>query len=262
MKERMMNYTSCLDVLGLPTLIVFLFLLFPSCAAFSQSKYTVSTSVLNVRADSSVNSPVVGTFSMYDTVVVSSVSDEWGRISYLGDSCFISMQYLKPVTDNSLYEMLFGSCPSNVITMALLLVLFLYIFCVIQVHNDKMVVIKGWLDLILLIIPWILVAIMLPSLSFNEESVIMSYKALYIAITAVAALMLVVSLIKTIVANISSPVLMILAVLMKLVIIPLIPLGILYIGFKDRSTRKGKLESLKLLLVAGLLIGALMSFDD
>lgn len=239
------------------------FMLCHPCSVQSQSKYTVSTDVLNVRTGSGTNAPVAGVLHLYDTVTVYSESDGWATILYDGDSCYVSMQYLTPnIIQNILPFDISDSKVQTILIVILVLIVLLYIFCAIQVQNDDMVVIQGWSDLIMLIVPWLLIAIMMPSLMFNEESVIKEYRFLYYALCAAGALMLLFSLIRTVIANSSSPILMILAVLMKLIIIPLIPLGLLYIGFKERDTIPQKLGVLKVFLIFGVIIGLLMSFDD
>lgn len=242
-------------------LMASIFLLCHPTTAHSQNRYTVTTDILNVRSESSTGAAVAGVLHRTDTVSVLSQSDGWGTILYNGDSCYVNMSYLSMVREPSDFGKWIDEHLTFVYIVIALIVL-LYIFCVIMVQGDNMVVIGGWIDLCFMVVPWLIIGLFLMSVMFSGEDNIETDKTMLIVGASISGLLLVISLVKTVVANLDSPLLIIPALLMKIIILPIIPLGLLAILFHDRSTRSGILGTLKAVLFVGLIVYGLMSFDD
>jgi len=242
-------------------IILFLILALVGSVANAQTRYCVSAETLNIRASESVDSKVMGVLGAGDTVTVYSVSNNWGAIVLGTDTCYVNMSYLSMVREPSAFGKWIDEHLTFVYIVIALIVL-LYIFCVIMVQGDNMVVIGGWFDLFFMVVPWFVIGLFLMSVMFSGEDNIETDKTMLIVGASISGLLLVISLVKTVVANLDSPLLIIPALLMKIIILPIIPLGLLAILFHDRSTRSGILGTLKAVLFVGLIVYGLMSFDD
>ena len=64
------------------------------------TKYVVTASSLNIRKKPNTSSEILGTFSSGDTVEVYSITNGWAKISYNGETAYVSSKYIKKYKSN------------------------------------------------------------------------------------------------------------------------------------------------------------------
>lgn len=64
------------------------------------TKYVVTASSLNIRKEPNTSSEILGTFSNGDTVNVYSITSGWAKISYDGNTAYVSSKYIKKYKSN------------------------------------------------------------------------------------------------------------------------------------------------------------------
>lgn len=81
--------------------IIILILLIPTMTAVANAAapgtYTVTTDVLNVRAQATTNSSVIGKVYRNQNVAVTEINGNWGKIALNGKTGWISLDYVVPV---------------------------------------------------------------------------------------------------------------------------------------------------------------------
>ena len=65
------------------------------------TKYVVTASSLNIRKKPNTSSEILGTFSSGDTVEVYSITNGWAKISYNGETAYVSSKYIEKYKSNN-----------------------------------------------------------------------------------------------------------------------------------------------------------------
>ena len=229
--------------------------------------YYVTASTLNVRDSAASSGSVVGKLAQNEAVEVLSTDEEWGMVLVNGDTGYVSMKYLSTEAPDSV-SVTEGTSTNEtasepwtdkqkaIFWLCFVIAVGIYIFAIVRVRRGEMVVIKGWLDLGLLSFPWIVVIFTL--LDGFEIFGVYIMTALYI----LSGLCLIGSLVLSITANWGKPFSVVFSLVMKIIVIPIIGLGIFHLISKVLDKHGIDRKGIIIFLILGILIGGLMSFEE
>ena len=68
---------------------------------WSQGKYKITASSLNVRLAPNAKSKILGTLNQHDIIVVKSIENQWARITFMGKDAYISAKYIVKAEDDN-----------------------------------------------------------------------------------------------------------------------------------------------------------------
>lgn len=68
---------------------------------WSQGKYKITASSLNVRLAPNAKSKILGTLNQNDIIVVKSIENQWARITFMGKDAYISAKYIVKAEDDN-----------------------------------------------------------------------------------------------------------------------------------------------------------------
>lgn len=229
----------------------------------SAENYRCTASKLNIRESASKSGKVVGQIVQNETVDILSINGEWGVLLFHNDTGYVNMQYLEvvqnytPTVDKVEEEWTDGQ--KAIFWICFIAAIGIYAFAIYRVRNGELVVIKGWLDLGLLVFPCIVLWITLFSL--GSLYVILG-KYIYIALLIISGLCLIASLALSVIANWGNVFNIIFSLIMKIVVIPIIGFGVFYLISKILGKTGISRKSVILFGILGILIGGLISLDE
>lgn len=232
-----------------------------------QTRYYVTATTLNIRDNTATSGKIIGKFTQGESVEILSINDGWGTVLLDSDTGYVCMQYLSSEAPDSTYVTTATTATENqsepwtdkqkaVFWLCFAVAVAIYAFAIVKVRRGELVVIKGWLDLGLLSFPWIVV--MFTLLDGFEIFGFYIMTALYI----LSGLCLIGSLVLSVTANWGNPFNVVFSLVMKIIVIPIIGLGLFHLISKVLDKHGIDRKGIIIFLILGILIGGLMSFEE